>query len=65
MSHEPPAIPDPDDLEASVGPRETIVFDQHGELTTIPSRWWAAFDRHGDPAEELVDSIRERASREQ
>jgi len=65
MSHRTPAIPDPADIEASVGPREATVFGPDGELTTIPSRWWAAFDRRGDPAEELVESIRDRAKREQ
>lgn len=54
-----------DDVEATVGPRQAVVFGPDGRLTTIPARWWAAFDRHGDPAEELITAIRERAEQEQ
>lgn len=53
MSRAPPThpseVPDPDEITAIVGPDEGVVFDSEGHLTTIPARWWALYDRNGDP----------------
>lgn len=58
MSRAPPTdasdVPSADEITATVGPDQAVVFDAEGHLTTLPARWWALYDRRGDPAEQLV-----------
>lgn len=69
MSRAPPRdandVPDPAEIEATVGPDEAVLFDSEGHLTTIPARWWAIYDRRGDPAEEIVRAMLEDLDRDQ
>jgi hypothetical protein len=68
MNRAPPTdlsdIPNPDEITATVGPEEAIVFDADGHLTTIPARWWALLDRNGDPGEQVVKLLLEDIKRE-
>jgi len=50
----PADLPDVEEIEATAGPETTTVYDDQGVLTEIPTRWWAIYDRRGDPREELL-----------
>jgi len=57
----PAEVPDPEEIEATAGPRETALFDAQGRLTTLPTIWWAKWDRqYSDPRQALVASFYER-----
>jgi hypothetical protein len=60
----PDDLPAVEEIEAAAGPRETTVYDDHGVLTTIPTRYWAAYDRRGDPRRQLLRAAYEGLERE-
>lgn len=68
MSRAPPTdpsdVPSADEITATVGPDQAVVFDGDGHLTTLPARWWAIYDRRGDPAEEIVRVMLEKIERD-
>lgn len=50
----PNDLPAVEEIEAVTGPRETTVYDDQGVMTVLPTRWWAEYDRRGDPRQQLL-----------
>jgi hypothetical protein len=50
----PDDLPAVEEIEATAGPRETTVYDDRGVLTVLPTRYWATYDRRGDPSRQLL-----------
>jgi len=68
MARAPPTDPDDlpavEEIEAVAGPQETTVYDDRGVMTVLPTRWWAEYDRRGDPRRQLLRAAYEGLERE-